>query len=191
VYSDGYEVWDLKWTNDTPNPIVIRGYSTKGSTSTVTFELWSLPLNRTVTFAPTPAPRTNVVQPHDSTVYVSTLKPGQQNRAEYPTVGFDTYQIRTVTDANGNVIHQDTWVSHYTKVDGILQIGGTAPASKAPATPPPATPPPATPPPATPPPATPPPATPPPATPPPATPPPAPTASLAPRRRKVRLPRPR
>jgi vancomycin resistance protein YoaR len=123
VFSNGYEVWDLKWTNDTPNPIVIRGSATKGSTSKVTFELWSLPLDRTIAFAPSPAPRSNVVQPRDSKVYVTTLKPGQQYRAEYPTVGFDTYQIRTVTDSTGKVIHNDTWYSHYTKVDGILQIG--------------------------------------------------------------------
>ena len=51
VYSNGYETWDLKWTNDTPYPIVIRSYTTNGSRSTITVELWSLPLNRTVTFA--------------------------------------------------------------------------------------------------------------------------------------------
>ena len=63
---------------------------------------------------------------------MSTLKPGQQNRAEYPTDGFDTSATRTVTDSTGNVIHTDTWNSHYTKVDGILQIGGSAPPSETP-----------------------------------------------------------
>jgi vancomycin resistance protein YoaR len=145
VFSNGYEVWDLKWTNDTPNPIVIRGSATKGSTSYLTFELWSLPLDRTIAFAPSPAPRSNVIRAGDSKVYVTTLKPGQQYRAEYPTVGFDTYQIRTVTDSTGKVIHNDTWYSHYTKVDGILQIG-VAPAPPPAPTPPPTTSPPAPPP---------------------------------------------
>jgi vancomycin resistance protein YoaR len=121
VFSNGSQVWDLKWTNDTPNPIVIRGYTTYGSKSTITFQLWSLPLDRKVAFSP--EFKANIVQPGDRTEYVSTLKPGQQNRAEYPTIGFDTSRTRTVTDSAGNVIHQETWYSHYTKVDGILQIG--------------------------------------------------------------------
>jgi vancomycin resistance protein YoaR len=134
VYGEGPGAWDMKWTNDTSNPILIRGYSTKGSKSTITIELWSLPLDRTVTFSP--EFKANVVRAGDSTVYVHNLAPGQQNRAEFPTDGFDTSRTRTVTDSTGKVIHADTWNSHYTKVDGILQIGA-APAP-APTPPPPA-----------------------------------------------------
>ena len=121
VYSSGGQTWDLKWTNDTPNPIVIRGYTTYGSKSTITFQLWSLPLDRKVTFSA--AYKANVVRAVDRTEYVTTLKPGQENRAEYPTAGFSTSRTRTVTDSTGKVIHHDTWVSHYGKVDGLLQIG--------------------------------------------------------------------
>ncbi len=135
VYSNGYQVWDLKWTNDTPNPIVILAGSTYGSKSTITVQLWSLPLARTVAFSP--EFRANVVRAADRKVYVSTLKPNQQNRTEYPTDGFDTSRTRTVTDSTGKVIHTETWTSHYTKVDGILQIGGSPPA---PPVPPPAAP---------------------------------------------------
>jgi len=156
VYGEGPGAWDLKWTNDTPYPILIRGYSTKGSKSTITIELWSMPIDRKVTFSP--EFKANVVQAGDSTVYVTTLAPGQQNRAEYPTIGFDTSRTRTVTDSTGKVIHTDTWSSHYTKVDGILEIG------VAPAPPPPPAPTPAP-------------------TPAPAL---APTPTPAPRRRKVR-----
>ncbi len=74
------------------------------------------------------------MQAGDSTVYVTTLAPGQQNRAEYPTVGFYTSRTRTVTDSTGKVIHTDTWNSSYTKVDGILQIG-VAPAPPPPPAP--------------------------------------------------------
>jgi vancomycin resistance protein YoaR len=124
VFSNGVQVWDLKWTNDTPNPIVIRGYSTGRATSKITFQLWSLPTGRKVSF--TPDFKANVVAAKDVTVYVTTLKPGQQNRAEYPTPGFDTSKTRTVTDATGKVIHTDTWISHYKKVDGLLEIGKAA-----------------------------------------------------------------
>jgi vancomycin resistance protein YoaR len=131
VYSNGVETWDLKWTNDTPYPIVIIARTTPGSRSTITIELWSRPIDRTVAF--TGQVKTNIATATDGKQYgVSTLKPGQQNRAEYPTDGFDTSATRTVKDSSGNVIHTDTWKSHYTKVDGILQIGGSAPPSQTP-----------------------------------------------------------
>jgi hypothetical protein len=132
VFSNGSQKLDLKWTNDTPNPILIRARATYGSRSTITIELWSLPLDRKVAFSP--EFKANVVKPSDSTVYVTILKPGQKYRAEYPTAGFATSRTRTVTDSAGNVIHQDTWYSHYVKVDGILWIGRTS-------APPPTTPP--------------------------------------------------
>ena len=50
VYSNGNTTWDLKWTNDTPYPIVIIARTTPGSRSTITIELWSRPIDRTVTF---------------------------------------------------------------------------------------------------------------------------------------------
>jgi vancomycin resistance protein YoaR len=132
VYSNGYQVWDLKWTNDTPNPIVIRAWTAGRSKSSITIQLWSLPLDRTVTFSP--EVKANVVKAGDQTVYVNTLAPGEKNRAEYPTDGYDTVRTRTVTDATGGVIHSDTWKSHYTKVDGLLEIGGSAPPTPTPTT---------------------------------------------------------
>ena len=141
VFSDGSRTFDLKWTNDTPNPIIVRGTSTKGSRSTVTFQLWSLPVDRKVTFNSVPAaqfkggPTNNLVKATDGKQYMgdsSTVKPGSAYRAEYPTNGFDTSVTRVVTDASGNVLHTNTWNSHYTKVDGVLQIGGTAPPSGSP-----------------------------------------------------------
>jgi hypothetical protein len=35
----------------------------------------------------------------------------------------DVVVIRTVRDGRGAVIHQDRFVSHYKRVDGILLIG--------------------------------------------------------------------
>jgi vancomycin resistance protein YoaR len=129
VYSNGYQVWDMRWTNDTPNPIVIVAGSTSGSKSTITVQLWSLPINRTVAFSP--EFRANVDKATDSKVYTNTLGPGQQNRAEYPDDGFDTSRTRTVTDSTGTVIHQETWTSHYARVNGVLLVGAAAPAGPA------------------------------------------------------------
>ena len=131
VFSNGYQNLDLKWTNDTSNPILIRARSTYGARSTITIELWSLPLDRKVTFSP--EFKANIVRAGDSKEYVSWLKPGQRYRAEYPTNGFATTRTRTVTDSTGKVIHLDVWNSHYTKVDGILQIGVSKPPTPTPA----------------------------------------------------------
>jgi vancomycin resistance protein YoaR len=151
VFSDGSRTFDLKWTNDTANPIIVRGTSTYGSRSTVTFQLWSLPLDRQVKFNGVLAaqfkggPKNNLATATDGKQYVgvASLKPGVTYRAEYPTDGFDTSVTRVVTDAAGNVLHTNTWASHYTKVNGLLQIGGSPPPSGSPSAPPSSTPTPA------------------------------------------------
>jgi len=138
VYENGEQIWDLKWTNDTPNPIVIVAGSTYGSSSTITVQLWSLPTGRTVSFT---APfKANMDTAVDHTEYTTTLAPGQTSRSEYPTDGFDTSRTRTVTDASGKVIHSDTWGSHYTRVDGLLLVGTSAPPPPTPTPTPPPTP---------------------------------------------------
>jgi vancomycin resistance protein YoaR len=127
VYSDGVTSWDVKWTNDTPHPIVIRAWTTYGSASTITIQLWSWPTGRTVTW--TGGGMADIIQPVENPPeYVSFLAPGQTNRAEYPGVGFRTGVTRVVTDASGNVIHNDVWYSSYSVVNGQLQIGGSPPA---------------------------------------------------------------
>jgi hypothetical protein len=100
--------------------LIVAG-STYGSASIITIQLWSLPLDRKVTFSP--EFKANVVPASDSTVYSTSLPVGQEARAEFPTDGFDTSRTRTVTDSFGKVIHTDTWNSHYSVVDGILVIG--------------------------------------------------------------------
>lgn len=182
VYTDGNRTFDLKWTNDTDYPIVIRSWWKGGGTRVIYVELWSLPTGRTTTFAG--GVKKDIAKASDGTQYVPSLPGGQKTyRAEYPTDGYNTVVTRTVTDKTGAVIHSDTWSSRYTKVDGILEIAGTPPPSLTPIptlgppTPPPATPPTA------------PPSMPALPTPPPATLPPAPAAapgSATPRRRSSR-----
>ncbi len=131
VYSNGVTTYDLKWTNDTPNPIVVRSWATYGSRSSVTFQLWSLPTDRTVIWPV--GVKGNLVTATDGKLYVGSLKPGQTLRSEYVTDGYDTSVNRIVKDASGAVLHDDTWKSHYVKVNGVLQIGVTP--SPAPSTP--------------------------------------------------------
>jgi vancomycin resistance protein YoaR len=124
VYSNGTTTWDLRWTNDTPYPIVIRSWATYGSQSSITVELWSMPLNRKVVWPD--GVKTDIVKATSDPVrYVKTLKPGVTYIAEYPDDGFKTQTMRTVTDSNGTVIHHDTWLSVYGAVNGQIQMGGT------------------------------------------------------------------
>ena len=127
VYSNGTNVWDLKWTNDTPNPIVIHSWATHGSKSWIYIQLWSLPLNRLVTFSGNlKADETNLVRAtQNSPQWVSTLRPGKTYMVEYKTNGFDVAVTRVVKDKTGKVIHTEHWGSHYTAVDGLTQIGIT------------------------------------------------------------------
>jgi hypothetical protein len=53
-------------------------------------------------------------------------------RKEYPTAGMNTFVTRTVTDSLGATLYYNEWYSHYTKVDGWLQIAGTKPPPKTP-----------------------------------------------------------
>lgn len=120
VYSNGNSTVDLRWRNDSAYPILIRGYADNGS---ITFELWTVPDGRNVAPIPASPPVWNVVKASSRVEYVTTLKPGQRYQEEYPADGYDTVVGRTVTDASGRVIHQDTFRSHYSKVDGVLLIG--------------------------------------------------------------------
>ncbi len=135
VYSNGTTTWNLRWTNDTPYPIVIRAFVTGGSTKkNIWVQLWSLPNGRVTTFSPTNPVETNVVKATDTTEYVSALPPGEKSpyRFEYPTNGFNTVVTRTVKDSTGAIIHSDTWYSKYGVVNGLLAYKGTPPPSKSP-----------------------------------------------------------
>jgi vancomycin resistance protein YoaR len=142
VYYNGSSRVDLKWINDTPYPIVIRGSTTPGATSTITFQLWSVPTGRTVAFSK-PVITNYQTATNNPPIYTNTLAPGKTNQLEYRTDGFNVSVSRTVRDAAGNVIHSDLFTSAYARVNGQLEIGGPAPGQ---GTPPPATPEPSTPP---------------------------------------------
>ncbi|HXX60408.1 MAG TPA: VanW family protein [Candidatus Sulfotelmatobacter sp.] len=109
---------DMTFRNDTAYPILIKGSSTYKS---VTFQIYGVPDGRRVVLS-TPIVK-NYLGAVDTTVYTATLKKGQTYRAEYPVAGFDSWVTRTVYDAAGKIIHQETYYSHYARVNGILEIG--------------------------------------------------------------------
>lgn len=97
---------DLRWTNDTGEPVYIRTASTPTS---VTFWLYSPPTGRRVTFL-APAER-NFTEPAADQAADTAYPVG------YVVRGRDVWAIRVVT-ANGLVVRRDSWYSHYRPVWG-------------------------------------------------------------------------
>ncbi len=108
----------MAFRNDTPYPILIRGYASPG---VVTFDLYGVPTGRTVTFS-TPIIK-NPVKAIDTVQQSTSIPVGTTKRIEYPTDGFDVWVTRTVTDSSGAIIHRETFYSHYARVDGITLVG--------------------------------------------------------------------
>ncbi len=108
----------MRFRNDTKYPILIKTHASGGI---VTFEIWSVPNGRTVTWSRPSV--SNVVRGFDTVRKTSSLRRGQTERIEWPVDGKDVSVSRTVRDASGRVIHHDTWVSHYHRMIGITLVG--------------------------------------------------------------------
>jgi vancomycin resistance protein YoaR len=108
----------MRFTNDTPNAILIRGFASPG---VVRFEIWSVPNGRTVSLSRPSV--SNVVKGFDTSVKTAALPKGTSERTEWPVDGKDVVVTRTVRDANGRIIHHETYVSHYHRMIGINRIG--------------------------------------------------------------------
>ena len=113
----------MSFTNDTDFPILIRGRGWReGGSGYVRFELYSVPNGRKVSFSraaglgPDHGPR-------QRPVHELSLPAGTSKRIEYPVNGKKVQVTRVVRDRNGNVIHKDTYFSHYKTVTGIVLIG--------------------------------------------------------------------
>ena len=119
LQTDTWET-DMTFRNDTDSPVVIRSFTGNGW---VRFEIWGVPSGRTVTLS---APATsNHGIAIETTVVNPDLAPGTSKRVEYMHNGFDSVVTRWVRDANGTLIHEDTWYSHYRTVNGITEVGPT------------------------------------------------------------------
>jgi vancomycin resistance protein YoaR len=115
--TDSYET-DMTFRNDMANPVVIRSSTGNGF---VRFDIWGIPDGRTVSLsAPTTSNHGTAIE---TTVVNPSLSPGSAVRVEYPHNGFDAVVTRWVRAANGNLLHQDTWYSHYRTVNGITEVG--------------------------------------------------------------------
>jgi vancomycin resistance protein YoaR len=112
---------DMTFRNDTPNPIVVRGFGGNGS---VTFQIWSAPLDRRIVI--TDAVTSNHRRASDTTVVDASMAPGTAKRVEYPHDGHDVWRSRFVYDAAGNLLHQNDYFSSYATVTGITLVGPAA-----------------------------------------------------------------
>jgi vancomycin resistance protein YoaR len=113
--SAGGVAQDMTWTNDTDNPVVIRGINGPGY---VRFVLYSVPTGRTTTF--TDPVVTNYTTAHTETRVDKTIPRGTTKQIEYATDGQDVWVTRTVTGASGATIHVDKYYSHYATITGII-----------------------------------------------------------------------
>ena len=120
--SSSGSIQTMSFRNDTDTPILIRGTGWRvGTKGYVKFVLWSVPSGRTLEFS---TPIVKDVRPAtDTIVYTTDLAPGKKQRAEFPVDGKDVWVTRTVRDAAGNLVHEETYYSHYARITGILQVG--------------------------------------------------------------------
>lgn len=108
----------MSFVNDTAYPLLIRGINETGK---VTFQIFGVDDGRTVEFSEPVV--TNPVAAVDRIKYVDTLPAGVMKRVEFNVDGMDVSVTRTVRDAAGNVIHEDTFVSDYGTIDGLTEVG--------------------------------------------------------------------
>lgn len=118
IWISGNYTQDMSFTNDSQYPIVIRGINKKRS---VTFQIWGVPDGRTVSLSDPTV--TNKQPASEYYEFTDTLPPRVTQTVEYKADGFNSVVVRTVHDANGAVLHQDTITSSYRKVDGVILVG--------------------------------------------------------------------
>ncbi|MEP6694336.1 MAG: VanW family protein [Chloroflexota bacterium] len=97
---------DFKWKNDTEAPVFLWSWN---DATSLTFDVWSVPTGRTVSFSAAAQSRF-VDVPADQPADPAFI-PGSK------VMGRDVIRTRTVVD-NGTVLHQDTFFSRYVPVWG-------------------------------------------------------------------------
>ena len=118
VWMSGKTRRTMAFTNDTEFPVLIKGINERGK---VTFELYGIDDGRTVTIS---EPRiANVKEATRLLEYSDRLAPGVRRLDQEPYDGFDSWVTRTVRDASGNVIHEETYFSDYRMLAAISLVG--------------------------------------------------------------------
>jgi vancomycin resistance protein YoaR len=118
----------MAFVNDLQYPVLIKGINRHGE---VTFELYGVPDGRTVELSDPVIE--NEEKAKEYYIYSDELAPGRKHLIEYTVDGFDSTVVRIVRDRAGNIIHQDTFESHYKTVNGLVEVGrypGDPPAGK-------------------------------------------------------------
>jgi len=113
-----YPDLDLKFTNDTDKWLLLRTFVGSGS---LTVNLYGTPQNRRVETVEQPlrvvgAPRVDRVKD-------PTLLKGTSEVEEYGQPARSTGVSRTVYDANGTVLHEDSWYSSYRSEPKVVRVG--------------------------------------------------------------------
>ncbi len=113
-----YPDLDLKFTNDTDKWLLLRTFVGPGS---LTVNLYGTPQNRRV--ESTEQPLRVVGAPKLTRVPDPTLLKGESVVLEYGQPARATSVSRTVYDANGKVLHEDTWYSSYRSEPKVVRVG--------------------------------------------------------------------
>ena len=121
IWVSGSYEQSMSFTNDSQYPVLIRGINRHNS---VTFSIYGVPDGRHVDLS---RPKVTEEKPawtrYVYTDDVAQVAPGGRKRVEFPFRGFNSSVERVVTDASGNVIHDDTFNSSYRRVIGEVLIG--------------------------------------------------------------------
>lgn len=116
---------DLRFINDTPYYLLIENYYNEANSS-LTFKMYSTSLGRQVVkegpFIE------NVVPPKpDIWEFNEELEPGEVEQVDWAVEGADVTVGRTVYNASGDLLRQDTFISHYIPWQNIYEYGPDAP----------------------------------------------------------------
>ena len=113
-----YPDLDLKFTNDTDHWLLLRTFVGSGS---LTVNLYGTPQNRRV--ETTAQPLRVVGAPTIKRVPDPTLEKGTSEVDEYGQPARSTSVSRKVYDADGAVLHEDTWYSSYRSEPKVVRVG--------------------------------------------------------------------
>ena len=113
-----YPDQDLKFTNDTDHWLLLRTFVGSGS---LTVNLYGTPQNRRVETVEQPL--RIVGAPKIKRIPDPTMEKGTSEVDEYGQPARATSVSRTVYDAGGAVLHEDTWYSTYRSEPKVVRVG--------------------------------------------------------------------
>jgi vancomycin resistance protein YoaR len=112
---------DLKFTNSTPHHLLIENYYNENFES-LTFKFYSTSMGREVIKGDVQV--SNVVPPQpDVWEFNEELEEGEVLQVDWAVEGADYRVPREVYNANGELLIQEVWSSHYIPWQNIYQYG--------------------------------------------------------------------